>query len=204
MRNKEILDSWKDISVYLDRDIRTCARWEKELGLPIHRFDEDSPRSKVFAYKSEIDQWLKEKKIQKDVQKRLFPEKRWAIIGLVAAVTVVMAVSASIYITNGRSSASYPENLVIAVLPSESNNLSAHEQYIPEGICSEIAHSLSRIKNLRIIPAASFAKSDNPDKYLNNIREKFKVNHLLKTTIEKNNDKLKVCAQLVRTEDDQS
>ncbi len=202
MRNKEILDSWKDISVYLERDIRTCARWEKELGLPVHRFDEDSPRSKVFAYKSEIDQWLKEKKIQKDVKKRLFLEKRWAITGLVAAVILAIAVSASIYIANGKSSAVYPANLVIAVLPSESSNLSAHEQYIPEGICNEIAHSLSRINNLRIIPVVSLGKDVNPEKYLNNIREKFKVNHLLKTIVEKNNDKLKICAQLVRTEDD--
>lgn len=32
MRNREIPDSWIDISDYLDRDIRTCTRWEKELG----------------------------------------------------------------------------------------------------------------------------------------------------------------------------
>jgi TolB-like protein len=202
MRNREILDSWKAISDYLDRDIRTCARWEKELGLPVHRFDKDSSRSKVFAYKSEIDEWLKEKKIHNDVKKRPFLEKRWAIIGLVSAVILIMAVSASIYMANGRFSPAYPENLVIAILPSESLNFSAHEQYISEGICNEISHSLSRINNLRVIPATSFARSDNPDKYLENIWEKFKVNHLLKTKIEKNRDKLKIWAQLVRTEDD--
>jgi TolB-like protein len=202
MRNKEILDSWKAISAYLDRDIRTCARWEKELALPIHRFDEDSPRSKVFAYKSEIDEWLKEKKIHKDIKKKPFLEKRWAIIGLVTVVTLVMAVSASIYIANGRLSPAYPENLAIAVLPSESLNFSSHEQYIPEGICNEIIHSLSRIGNLRTIPVDSLAISENPKKYLDNIKEKFKVNHLLKTKIKKNHDKLKVCAQLIRTEDE--
>lgn len=202
MRNKEILDSWKAISLYLDRDIRTCARWEKELGLPVHRFDEDSPRSKVFAYKSEIDEWLKEKKIHKDFKKRAFLEKRWAIIGLAATVTLIMAVSASLYVANGRFSPGYHENLVIAVLPSESTDLSAYEQYIPEGICNEIIHNLTRIRNIRIIPVNSLAISKNPDNYLEDIREKFKVNYFLKTKIEKGNDKLRVCAQLVRTEDE--
>ncbi len=78
MRNSEILDCWKDISDYLDRDIRTCARWEKELGLPVYRFDKESPRSKVFAYKSEIDEWLKEKKIHKEIRKKPFLEKKGA------------------------------------------------------------------------------------------------------------------------------
>jgi len=55
-----ILDSWKEIAQYLKRDVRTCQRWEKELGLPVHRF-EDSPRSRVFAYPEEIDRWLREK-----------------------------------------------------------------------------------------------------------------------------------------------
>jgi len=202
MKNREILDSWKDISDYLDRDIRTCARWEKELGLPIYRFDKDSPRSKVFAYKSEIDEWLKEKKIHKEIRKKPFLEKKGGIIGLVSAVALIMAVSASLYIANGKFSPADPENLSIAVLPSESLNFSAHEQYISEGICNEITQSLSSIKGLRVISGASFARSENPEKDLENIREKFKVNYFLKTKIEKNRDKLKICAQLVRTEDD--
>jgi len=57
--------------------------------------------------------------------------------------------------------------------------------------------------SLRVIPTASFARSEDPEKYLENIREKFKVSHFLKTKIEKNHDKLKICAQLVRTKDDE-
>jgi hypothetical protein len=53
------LDSWKEISVYLGRGIRTLQRWEIKMGLPIHRFPELS-RSRVFAYKNDIDAWLKE------------------------------------------------------------------------------------------------------------------------------------------------
>lgn len=61
MSDSDRLDSWKEISEYVTREIRTCQRWEKELGLPVYRINDESTRSKVFAYKKEIKQWFKEK-----------------------------------------------------------------------------------------------------------------------------------------------
>ncbi len=52
--------SWKEISAYLGVDKRTCARWEKSLGLPIHRL-EGVPRSRVFAYAGELDAWREQR-----------------------------------------------------------------------------------------------------------------------------------------------
>lgn len=52
----ERLDSWKAIAEYLQRDVATVRRWEKALGLPIHRVG-GTGRS-VFSYTSEIDEWL--------------------------------------------------------------------------------------------------------------------------------------------------
>jgi len=51
------LDSWKAIADYLDRDVATVRRWEKSLGLPVRRVA-GGGRS-VFAYQSDIDDWLK-------------------------------------------------------------------------------------------------------------------------------------------------
>src|SRR5438270_2139991 len=50
------LESWKDIAVYLGRDIRTVQRWEKKEGLPVHRHIHEKLGT-VYAYKSEIDIW---------------------------------------------------------------------------------------------------------------------------------------------------
>lgn len=52
----ERLDSWKAVAKYLKRDLATVRRWEKTLGLPIHRVGRTG-RS-VFAYAHEIDEWL--------------------------------------------------------------------------------------------------------------------------------------------------
>jgi len=64
MDNDKRLDSWKEIAEYVNREIRTCQRWEKELGLPVYRINNKSTHSKVFAFKSEIDQWFKKKKYE--------------------------------------------------------------------------------------------------------------------------------------------
>lgn len=53
----ERFDSWKAIADYLKRDVATARRWEKELGLPVHRVPGGPGRS-VFAYRSDIDAWL--------------------------------------------------------------------------------------------------------------------------------------------------
>ncbi|MCJ7488237.1 MAG: tetratricopeptide repeat protein [Candidatus Aminicenantes bacterium] len=54
------LESWKEISSYLERSIKTCQRWEVELGLPIHRLD-GTPSARVFANPEELDAWIAEK-----------------------------------------------------------------------------------------------------------------------------------------------
>jgi len=54
---QRILDSWKEISDYLKRDIRTCRRYERDLGMPVRRL-EGASRARVFAYQDEIDVWL--------------------------------------------------------------------------------------------------------------------------------------------------
>ena len=50
------LDSWKEISAYLKKDLRTARRWEKKEGLPVHRHIHDRA-STVYAFKSEIEEW---------------------------------------------------------------------------------------------------------------------------------------------------
>ncbi len=63
MDSAERLDSWKEIACYVRRDVGTCIKWAKHFHLPVHRIDRDSPRSRVFAFRSEIDQWFKDKSV---------------------------------------------------------------------------------------------------------------------------------------------
>src|SRR6266702_4355192 len=56
--SRERLDSWKEIAVYLDREVRTVQRWEKREGLPVHRQFHLNGAT-VWAFKHEIDAWFK-------------------------------------------------------------------------------------------------------------------------------------------------
>jgi len=57
----ERLDSWKEIAGYIRRDVGTCIKWAKHYNLPVYHIDKNSPRSRVFAFRVEIDQWFKSK-----------------------------------------------------------------------------------------------------------------------------------------------
>src|SRR5712692_1693832 len=52
------LDSWKEIAVYLDREVRTVQRWEKREGLPVHR-QFHVKAGTVWAFKHDIDAWFR-------------------------------------------------------------------------------------------------------------------------------------------------
>jgi hypothetical protein len=55
------LDSWKEIANHLGRGERTVKRWETDRGLPVHRVP-GGARSSVFAYTTELAEWLKSSK----------------------------------------------------------------------------------------------------------------------------------------------
>jgi Tol biopolymer transport system component len=63
--NVPLLESWKEIAVYLKKDITTVRRWEKAEGLPVHRHPHKT-RSSVYAYPSEIDAWRAGRKVVPD------------------------------------------------------------------------------------------------------------------------------------------
>lgn len=66
------LDSWKEIALYVGRDVRTVIRWEKQKGLPVHRIP-GGQRKAVFAYRDEIDRWRKNGDVSNDAAAEALP-----------------------------------------------------------------------------------------------------------------------------------
>ncbi len=93
INNRQILSTWKDISSYLDRNIRTCQRWEKEIGLPVYRMEESS-RASVFAYRDEIDEWLHNRVKNNEIGQKSFFERKGAVIGTLLGLAVSVVVLA--------------------------------------------------------------------------------------------------------------
>ena len=58
-----LLNSWKEISSYVGRGVRTVQRWERDFGLPVRR-PGGHVRGSVIANKKELDAWLTTRSIR--------------------------------------------------------------------------------------------------------------------------------------------
>ncbi len=89
MSKDNLLRSWKDISAYLGCDMRTCYRWEKNHGMPVHRAEGGEMKSPVFAYKDELDHWFQH------TFKNSHPEqgkgRRYRVWAVSAAAVLILA-----------------------------------------------------------------------------------------------------------------
>ena len=50
------LNGWKDIAAHFGKSVRTVQRWERELGMPVHRLHTAGGEI-IFARRSELEQW---------------------------------------------------------------------------------------------------------------------------------------------------
>ena len=185
MVNKEILDSWKEISNYMGKDIRTCYRWEKELDLPVHRIDSDSIRSKVFAYRSEIDEWLSAKAKNNCAKKQLYKNK-YFILSIILLCLVVLSVFTFLYF--GRKDNFYrtSNSLSMVIFPLRNLVNSINEDYFSLGITNELINQLSKQNNLKVIAAKGENNFGNGVEDRIYIGKKYKADLLMIGSVEKN------------------
>ncbi|MFC2156681.1 tetratricopeptide repeat protein [Acidobacteriota bacterium] len=120
--HREILESWKEIADHLNRDVKTCRRWELNLELPVRRLD-GTPRARVFAYKDEIDLWLEDKLNNKDTSTTRYlriPKKKKRILWIIPSAIiffVIITVAAFRILPRINIGSFQPEKPHLAVLP---------------------------------------------------------------------------------------
>ncbi len=204
MEQKDILNSWKEISYYLDRNVRTCQRWKIELKLPVHRIDKNSQHSKVFAYKSEIDQWLKEKAGSKEINKTSFLGYKWSVISLISVLGLLSVIFLFLLFTNRISISPQPEYVSFAVLPFESPNESKQDEYFSAGMTNEIINKMTILNELKIIPAVSVSKYKNSSQDSKLIAEELSADYLLLGIINKDGNRITISVQLIRAKDNKN
>ncbi|MCJ7485650.1 MAG: hypothetical protein MUQ25_05715, partial [Candidatus Aminicenantes bacterium] len=145
MSERQVLQSWKEISAYLGRDVRTCRRWEEKLGLPVHRLN-GSSKARVMAYKDEIDRWLDMKLHEREVVKpNLWTFlKRWRVVAAFTGILVVGALGWR-SVSNGRphfiSNGGHP---TLAVLPFVNRTGDPGLDYLCESVPDHLILNLQR------------------------------------------------------------
>lgn len=202
MKNDEIFHSWKEIAVYLSRDVRTCLRWEKDLNLPVHRINKHSSHSKVFAYKSEIDNWLQEKADNSLIKpvKTPYLKNIYISIFLSAAVIAIGLVYINFPKIPGNNNS---DILSMAVFPFQSNTPSIqNNSYFAEGIVNEIAKSLTNHNSIKVIPIYLSDSIKNQGKNPLEIGMDLGVQYLLTGLVKKQDSNINVMIKIIRVEDE--
>jgi hypothetical protein len=67
----QLLNSWKEIALYLGRGVRTAQRWER-YGLPVRRLA-PGPRASVIADTGDIDAWISAARVTRNGKARTTP-----------------------------------------------------------------------------------------------------------------------------------
>jgi TolB-like protein len=198
VKHTDILDSWKAISEYLDRDVRTCRRWEAELGLPVYRINADSTHSKVFAYQSEIDEWLKDKANNKKTSKRYLMVDKRIFVG--AAVLSILLLSVlTLTLIDGFKSILSDRQPTLAVFPFSNANRQDHEEYFSQSIMTGMIKNISRAGKIKVIPVSPMAESDKEKTSPHQIAQNLGADYMLVGQIEKQSKRFSINIQVLST-----
>lgn len=209
-RTDDRLESWKEIAVFLRRDIRTVQRWEKSEGMPVHRHVHDKLGS-VYAFKNELTEWQRQRSgtdtgaADEAIEPAPAPvdstpdRPRWwnatlVIIALIAVAVTVMVI---------RSHQPEGGTAKILVLPFENLSGDASQEYFSEGITEELITSLGRVtQDMRVTALGSSLAYKNSPKTPRQIGKELNVDYIVTGTVRRSGSRVRVSAHLVRARDE--
>jgi TolB-like protein/Tfp pilus assembly protein PilF len=213
----DALDSWKEIAVYLNRDVTTVQRWEKREGMPVHRHLHDK-RGSVYALRSELDAWRQSRKLRLE-EEQLEPVaeaptdeevdrptaapriRRWFVLSAGVAVLALVTL-AYVIARHHTGEASLPKIRSLAVLPLQNLSGDPSQDYIADGMTEELIGQLSRIHGLQVISRTSSMHFKNTQLSIPEIAKMLGVDAIVEGSVVREGRQVRVHAQLIRAATD--
>jgi TolB-like protein/Tfp pilus assembly protein PilF len=226
--SEDQLDSWKEIALYLHRDVTTVQRWEKQEGMPVHRHLHHK-RGSVYALTSELDAWRQSRKLRADEEdeeqdtapdaataapaaepaavddrQTTAPRRRpWPVAGFAALALVAVTALAYFGSRIGAGSATRPGIHSLAVLPLQNLSGDPTQNYIADGMTEELIGRLSRIHGLRVISRTSSMHFKNTQLSVPEIARMLGVDAIVEGSLVQEGHEVRVHAQLIRAATDE-
>jgi TolB-like protein/tetratricopeptide (TPR) repeat protein len=212
------LDSWKEIAVYLSRDVTTVQRWEKREGMPVHRHLHDRMGS-VYAFSSELDAWVQSRRLRLETEEkeceaettvnaegdhgpRSTPETRRRLI--FGALAVLALLSGTYVITRSRGrDTSRPKITSLAVLPFKNLSGDPTQEYLGDGMTEALIGRLAGIHELRVISRTSAMHFKDSQLSVTDIARTLHVDAIVEGSMMREGSRIRVHAQLIRAETDE-
>ena len=211
------LDSWKEIAVYLHRDVTTVQRWEKQEGMPVHRHLHHK-RGSVYALSSELDAWRQSRKLRfedeqepaleapadPNGQQTTVPRGRlWFTLSAAAVVLAALLTLAYVAARIRAGDASRPKIKSLAVLPLQNLSGDPSQDYVADGMTEELIGRLSRIHGLRVISRTSTMHFKNTQLSVPEIAKMLAVDAIVEGSLVQEGHQIRVHAQLIRAATDE-
>ena len=222
----DVLDSWKDIASYLQRDVRTVMRWERTRRLPIHRLP-GGKKAAVFALKSELEAWRAAASALEDEPRDAAsadsgpdqepsappihqPNRLRASRLLVALLALAMLplVVGAILLFRSAWRATPPAAAPIrslVVLPFDNLNKDPQLDYLADGVHDALITELARgasASGLQVRSRASAMRYRGKAAALADVARELQVDAVVEGSVLRAGDRVLVNAQLIRTAND--
>jgi pentatricopeptide repeat protein len=209
---EKLLDSWKEIAAYLNRDVTTVQRWEKREGMPVHRHVHDK-RGSVFALTEELDDWIRGRSSRVDEPEKPEAEmlpaapidygamaargtRLW--FGLATILCICLSAAAWLVFRHRATVTVGPKIRSLAVLPLRNLSGDPAQDYLADGITEALIGRLSNIHDLRVISHTSVIRFKNSEFSIPEIARTLGVDAVVEGSVMKEGDRIRVTAQLIR------
>ncbi|MGB8583800.1 MAG: hypothetical protein WCD47_23500 [Candidatus Sulfotelmatobacter sp.] len=211
------LDSWKEIALYLHRDVTTVQRWEKQEGMPVHRHLHQK-RGSVYVLSSELDAWRQNRKIRFEEEQEPALEapadaenrqttvprrRRWLALSFAAAVLAALVTLVYVAARSRAGDASRPKIESLAVLPLQNLSGDSSQDYVADGMTEELIGRLSRIHGLRVVSRTSTMHFKNTQLSVPEIAKILAVDAIVEGSLVQEGHQIRVHAQLIRAATDE-
>jgi serine/threonine-protein kinase len=122
-------------------------------------------------------------------------------IWLPAALAIVAAVSVALLLIGKSQRETVYGQQSIAVLPFENMSDSKDDEYFSDGLAEDIIDALTQVPGLRVMARTSAFSFRGKEQGVREIGTRLGVEHILKGSVRRSGNRLRVTAQLVKTSD---
>jgi serine/threonine protein kinase len=153
-------------------------------------------------------------KLQKEPESASTPQKKGTntrrtktVIVSLAILSILILAIAGYYFIYERDKSEIADVAVskwensIAVLPFENISNDPEQEYFCNGMTEQVISNLGRLPNLKVSARQSVMKYKDSDKTIPEIGKELNVAHILESSIRKFGNRIRVTAQLIKTDD---
>jgi eukaryotic-like serine/threonine-protein kinase len=126
---------------------------------------------------------------------------RWKNLATVGVLTIALVIASTFWLVKRGSRDSAGVTPSIAVLPFVNMSSDKEQEYFSDGLAEQLLNDLAKIPGLRVAARTSSFQFKGKTEDLRSVGEKLNVGNVLEGSVRKQGSRVRITAQLIKTED---